>query len=107
MSLDFSWSNREKQVCRAVFERASIAEAAELLAGFKARIAVIDDLADLWAIQAEIRESERDFQRKYDFRYSQMIYVFGRLVKEGRVGLEELEGLNEEKLSLIKRFASM
>ena len=104
---DFTWSPKEKQLARTVFERAAEAEEQELLERFKTTAAALKNLEDLWALQFAIRDSGREYQRKYDYRYSQLIGVFGRLVREGRVSIDALHGLSEEKLKYIERIASL
>ena len=54
-----------------------------------------------------VRHQVREIEQKYDYRYSQLILVFGRLVREGRIAEEQLRGLSEEKLSYIRRFVSL
>ena len=61
----------------------------------------------MWAIQGYLARHRRDIDGKYDFRYSQFVYVFGRLGREGRVHAEQLRSLSEEKLSYIERIASL
>jgi steroid 5-alpha reductase family enzyme len=104
---DFTWSSKEKNLARAVFGRAAAAEEQELLERFKIKAAALQNLEDLWALQFAIRDSEREYQQKYDYRYSQLIVVFGRLVREGRISIDELHGLSEEKLKYIERIASL
>ena len=45
------------------------------------------------------------FDRKYDYRYSRLTHVFGKLLHEGRVREEELRGLREDKLEAIRSCA--
>jgi len=104
---DFTWSSKEKQVARAVFERATKAEEEELLQQFKAKAAALKSLEDLWTLQSTTRDSERDYQQKYDYRYPQLLVVFGRLVREKRISLDELHGFTDEKLKYIERIASL
>ena len=104
---DITWSNKEKQLARTVFESAAAAEEKELIERFQYKAATLKSLEDLWALQFAIRESEREYQQKYDYRYSQLIGVFGRLVREGRVSIDKLHGLSEEKLQYIGRIASL
>ena len=104
---DFTWSPKEKQLARTVFERAAAAEEQELIERFKIKASVLKGLEELWALQFAIRDAEREYQQKYDYRYSQLIGVFGRLVREGRVSVGELHGLSEEKLKYIVRIASL
>jgi len=82
-----------KQLARALFERAAAQEAAELLAGFKAKAAAAQSLEDLWRLRFDLERAEREFQQKYDYRYSQLLFVFGRLVGERRVDESEFDAL--------------
>ena len=104
---DFTWSAKEKQLARTVFECAAAAEEQELLARFKTKAAALSTLQDLWALQLAVRESEREYQEKYDYRYSQLILVFGRLVREQRISIDELQGLSEQKLKYIEGIATL
>jgi hypothetical protein len=104
---NLSWSPTEKQLARTVFERAAVEEERELLEHFRSKSAALKNLEDLWALQYAIRDSEREFQQKYDYRYSKLIVVFGRLVREGRIPIEDLNGLSEDKLKYIERIASL
>jgi len=43
--------------------------------------------------------------RKYDYRYSQLTHIFGKLLYEKRLHEEELRGLREDKLNSIRSIA--
>ncbi len=104
---DLKWSNAEKKLAREVFERALEAELKEIIAEFKVRAAAVATPEELWDIRAFLAERQREIDQKYAYRYSQLILVFSRLVREGRVQQEELAGLSNEKLSFIKRILSL
>ena len=104
---DFAWTPKEKQLARQVFERAAVAEESELLEQIKTKAAELKSLEDLRALQLQIQDAEREYQQKYDYRYSQLISVFGRLVRERRISMDGLRGLSEEKLKYIERIASL
>jgi len=59
----------------------------------------------MWSIQQFLATARRDIDFKYDYRYSQLDLVFGRLLREGRIGERDLQGLSEEKLACIRRVA--
>ncbi|HXY49352.1 MAG TPA: hypothetical protein VEI01_07870 [Terriglobales bacterium] len=65
----------------------------------------INELADLWDLEHFLNQRRKEIDRKYDYRYSRLTQVFGRLLYEGRVSEEELSGLREDKLKLIRSFA--
>ncbi|MFZ3123838.1 MAG: hypothetical protein WA129_01690 [Acidovorax sp.] len=102
-----TWSPKEKQLARKVFERAAAAEEQELLERFKTKAVGLKNLEDLWALQFAIRESEREYQQKYDYRYSQLIVVFARLVREERISIDDLRGLSEDKLKCVEGLAAL
>ena len=104
---DLKWSESEKKVACRVFELALSAELAEVMAEFKARADAAAEPDDLWSIQEYLHRTRREIDEKYDYRYSQLITVFGRLLREGRVQDAQLTGLSEEKLSYIRRIASL
>lgn len=49
--------------------------------------------------------TSKETDGKYDYRYSQLMQVFGRLLYEKRLREEELRGLREDKLKPIRSFA--
>ncbi|MGC9998318.1 MAG: hypothetical protein ABSE79_23620 [Terriglobia bacterium] len=51
--------------------------------------------------------ARREVDRKYDYRYSRLITVFGRLLMEGWIAEADLDGLAEDKLQRIKGLASL
>jgi hypothetical protein len=53
-----------------------------------------------------LQARRRDIDQKYDYRYSQLIFIFGCLVREGRVQEAQLAGLSDKKLDQIRRTAS-
>lgn len=89
-----------------MFEAALTAELAELMADFKARAAVAEP-HEIWPIQEYLERKQREIDRKYDYRYSQLPLVFARLIREGRVQQTQLAGLSEQKLAYIGRIASL
>jgi len=99
------WSESEKRIARRVFDTALHGELAELVAEFKRRAAAAKEPEDMWSIQQFLATARRDIDFKYDYRYSQLDLVFGRLLREGRIGERDLQGLSEEKLACIRRVA--
>jgi hypothetical protein len=104
--LDYKWTTKEKTIARRAFDAALQRERAVLLEEFKRKSAAANDFDDLWSIQTYLKEKQRELDFKYDYRYSQLPMVFGRLLRDKRVTDAELEGLNEEKLVAIRRIAA-
>lgn len=101
------WSPSEKGIARRVFDTALERELAEAIAEFKAKAAAIASPTDMWALEEFLSRRRREIDAKYDYRYSQLDIVFGKLLRERRIEERDLEGLSEERLSLIRRIASL
>jgi hypothetical protein len=104
---DEKWSEREKKIARGVYDAAVADELADIMADFKSRAAAVANPEDMWALERYLRERRRDIDQKYDFRYSQLIWVFGQLFREGRIREEQLAGLSERKLNAIRLWAEL
>ena len=100
-----TWSRSEKAVARAAFDAALGRELHEVIHKAKQIANEIQQSSDLWDLEHYLTERRKEIERKYDYRYSQLTHVFGRLLHEGRVSEEELRGLREDKLKPIRSFA--
>jgi hypothetical protein len=65
----------------------------------------IQESSDLWDLEHYLTERRKQIDRKYDYRYSQLTLVLGRLLYENRLSEEDLRGLREEKMKSIHSFA--
>jgi len=99
------WSKSEKAIARTAFDAALNRELQEVMQEAKRMANEIKEPADAWDLEHYLTERRREINRKYDYRYSQLTHVFGRLLYEGRVSEEELGGLREDKLEPIRSFA--
>ena len=104
---NLKWSESEKRLSRRVYEAALEAELAEVMAEFKSKATAVRTPEETWDLEGYLAQRRREIDGKYDYRYSQLLFVFGRLVREGRVQIEQLEGFSEEKLSFIERIVSL
>lgn len=104
---NLKWSDSEKKLSRRVFESALQKELAETVAKFKVRAASIVTIDEMWALRDYLADKQREIDFKYDYRYSQLIRVFGVLLRERRIGEKDLDGLSVEKLASIRRFAGL
>jgi len=100
---DFNWTAAEKKIARRIFDTALQRELDATVAKVKELAAKAANPDDIWALEEYISEHRRDIDQKYDYRYSQLIFVFGRLLREKRISDEELVGLASEKIQAIKR----
>ena len=104
---DSTWKTSEKKIARRVFDAALQSELAEIMAKFKSRAASAKEPDDMWQIQTYLAHAQREIDNKYDFRYSQLEIVFGRLLREKRIEEQDLNGFSEDKLLNIRRIAGI
>lgn len=83
------------------------AELAEVMNTFKTMAASAALPDDMWSAEAFLANARRSIDRKYDYRYSQLLLVFGQLLREGRITEEELSGLADDKVQAITRVATL
>ena len=105
MSFD-KWSAAEKKIARRAFDAALTKEFAELNDQLKAMTAKLATPADTWDMHHYLSGRLRDIERKYDYRYSQLIVVFGHLLRESWIDEKDIEGLAAEKIEAIRHIAS-
>lgn len=99
------WSKSEKAIARTAFDAALKREFHQVIQEAKQKADQIKEPADLWDLEHYLTERRKEIDHKYDYRYSQLTHVFGRLLFEGRVSEEELRGLGEDKLKSIRSLA--
>jgi hypothetical protein len=67
----------------------------------------INEPADLWDLEHYLTQHRKEIDRKYDYGYSRLTHVFGRLLYEKRLREEELRGFGEDKLKSIRSIAKI
>ena len=99
------WSRSEKAIARKAFDAALGQELHEVIQEAKKMASQIQQSSDLWDLEHHLTQRRKEIDSKYDYRYSQLTQVFGRLLYEKRLREEELRGLREDKLKPIRSFA--
>ena len=100
-----TWSKSEKTIARRAFDAALGRELHEVTLKAKQMANEIQQTSDLWDLEHYLTQRRKEIDRKYDYRYSQLTQVFGRLLHEKRISEQELRGLREDKLKSIRSFA--
>lgn len=97
------WSKTEKKIAREAFERAYERECSYLAGRIREKANQIKKPDDIWRLHDFLTEKRKEVDKKFDYRYSVLDLVFGRLIKDGWLDFADLKGLNEEKIERIKR----
>lgn len=101
------WSPAEKKIARQAFDHALQRELAATLAQLQQRAVKASNAGDVWDIHDYLGKQRKQIDQKYDYRYSQLIWVFGRLLHEQWLEENQLAGLAPDKLQAIRDFASV
>jgi len=102
---DMTWSRSEKAIARQAFDAALKRQLHELMQESKETAGRIKQPSDLWDLQEYPTQRRKEIDHKYNYRYSHLTQVFGRLLYETRVSEEELRGFSEDKLTTIHSLA--
>lgn len=103
--IESMWTNSEKKLARKVFDAAVERELSQLVEEFKRKAAATSDVETLWQVRDWMNRRQREIDNEFDFRYSQLIFVFARLVRTRKIEIAELNGLSEQKLAEIQFIA--
>jgi hypothetical protein len=99
------WSKSERLIAHTAFDAALGRELHEVIQEVKNMASQIQQSSDLWDLESYLTQRRKEIDRKYDYRYSELTHVFGRLLHEKRLREDELRGLREDKLKSIRSFA--
>ena len=102
---DLEWSRSEKAIAHQAFDAALEREIQEVIREAKQKAGQIKEAADLWDLEHYLTQRRKEIDRKYDYRYSQLDLVFGRLLQEKWLDEGDLRGLGEDKLRAICSYA--
>jgi len=104
--METTWSKREKEIARRAYDAAYERECAAITEKVREMAAKADDRVALWRIHDYLSEKRKETDDKYDYRYSVLPFVLGRLMREGWINPEEIAGLSEDKLEKIRRIVA-
>ncbi|MGA2372037.1 MAG: hypothetical protein ACLPPV_01550 [Candidatus Korobacteraceae bacterium] len=102
---EMRWSKSERAIARKAFDHALHQELQEVIQQTKKMAAEVKQPSDLWELELYLTQRRKEIDRKYDYRYSQLTLVLGKLLHEGRLGEQELRGLGEDKVESIHFYA--
>jgi hypothetical protein len=100
---ELNWSPAEKAIARKAFDLALQRELDAVIREAKDRAAKIAQPSELWDLERWLTQRRKDIDRQFDYRYSVLPIVFGNLTRQGHLSEQDLHGLAEHKLALIRR----
>lgn len=104
---ELMWSETEQQIAKVAFEKAYERETQTLVQMIRDSADQIAELKDLWKLHDFLSARRHDIDGKYDYDYSELIFTFAQLVKQGWLNLEDLEGLDKTKITKVAALTRM
>jgi hypothetical protein len=101
------WTETEEDIARQAFEIAYNREISNLIDSVKHKAISLSKIDDMWHLHDFLSAKRHEVEGKYDYRLPMLVFVFAGLVKDGWLSLNELEGLNPNKISKISALARM
>jgi hypothetical protein len=99
------WSEQEEAVARCAFESAYNRAIDALMASVRRKANGLDSVESLWQLHDYLSTQRHVVEGRFDFRLEGILFVFASLVKENYLQLEELRGLDAEKIAKISAMA--
>jgi hypothetical protein len=103
---NLKWSSTEKAIARKAFERALQQELDAAIQSTKQMAANIRQASELWELERYLTQRRKEIDRKYEYKYSALLMVFGDLIREGKLDARDLQGLAEDKIAYIRKEAT-
>jgi hypothetical protein len=102
-----TWTASEKKTARRAFDGAFERHCATIAEEARRMMGSLAAQSKIWRVHDYLSEQRRIVDRIYDYRYSRLLDVFSRLVRDGWLTEADLAGLQEEKVARIKLDAGL
>jgi Photoprotection regulator fluorescence recovery protein len=103
---DETWTPTEKKLARIAFDNAFERQCTAITQEARRMLEITSAPSEIFRVQEYLTEQRRTVERLYDYRYSRLLGVFGRLLSDGWLREGDLHGLQPEKIAKIRREAS-
>ncbi len=95
------WSQTEQDVARAAFEQAYQRTIERLVADLKQKATALSSAETVWQLHDFLSIERHTIEGRFSFASEGILFVMASFVKDDLLCLDELEGLEAEKLAKI------
>jgi hypothetical protein len=95
------WTDQEQAIAKQAFDTAYGRAIAELTETLRDRVMALNSAEDVWQLHDFLSIQRHSIEGHFDFRLDGILFVFASLVKDKLLNLDELTGLEAEKLAKI------
>jgi len=94
------WTKSEKLVAKRIFNLAKDRAYQNLINMVNSK--VINSQDQIWELRDLLNKQAKEFDNKFDYRYSQLLTLFMQYINEELITIEELIGLSDDKINIIR-----
>ena len=95
------WTETEQAVAREAFDLAYNRAVQKLVAQVRAKADELDSADTVWQLHYYLSIERHTIEGRFDFRLDGILFVFASLVKDSLLQIDELNGLEADKLAKI------
>jgi hypothetical protein len=95
------WTDHEQAIAKQAFDSAYGRAIAGLTETLRERVMALKGAEDVWQLHDFLSIQRHSIEGHFDFRLDGILFVFASLVKDKLLTLDELAGLEAEKLAKI------
>ena len=99
---DETWAPTEKKLARIAFDKSFERQCTAVTQEARQTLETMTASSEIFRVQKYLTEQRKIVDGLYDYRYSRLLGVFGRLLSDGWLREGDLDGLQPEKIAKIK-----
>ena len=96
-----TFSKKEKLLSKALFEKANELDYNRLIT--KINTTKIQTSQDIWQLREMLNDAAKEFDNRYDYRYSVVLENFITFILDELISLDDLEFLSDDKYRYVER----
>jgi hypothetical protein len=100
-----AWPKSEKILAQKILGVALNREMLEIRKRISKTVTDYKEHEDIWKLHKYLSDKKKEMDSKYELKYSQMILVFGRMIREGYLREDDFNGLSESKIKAVKEIS--
>jgi len=95
------WSESEKDIAKQAFEQAYQRTIERLIADLQAKTKNLNSAEAIWQLHDFLSIERHTIEGRFSFRAEGILFVFASFVKDDLLQIDELAGLDAEKLAKV------
>ena len=91
------WKKSDKKIAKELFELARDRDYVKLISRINLKSKKLATPESVWDLRDFLNSQAKEFDRKYDYRYSVLDHVFVNFIYEDLLSIDDLKSLSKDK----------